>query len=84
MGDKRHAHARDARERPSAEDRPGGNRESTARRDVSVRISDAAGRQEVAALKRQISRDPQKGVDLLRRAGIITTTGKLSKDFGGK
>lgn len=82
MGEKRHAAARATRERPLAEDRT--QARSALRREGSVRLSDAAGRQEVAALKREISRDPQKGAELLRRAGIITNSGKLSKNFGGK
>lgn len=48
------------------------------------RISDPEMKGRVEALKEQLSADPEKAKAFLQKAGILTSSGHLSRRFGGR
>lgn len=52
-------------------------------RNPHLRLSDPEVRATMEALRQLIKTDPAFGRDLMRKAGIVDDTGKLTKNFGG-
>lgn len=67
----------------SREQTSGTTQSQATRSGEALRLSDPAARQDVANLQREITKDPQRAAELLRRAGIINSNGRLTRDFGG-
>lgn len=49
----------------------------------AMRLSDPAFAQQAEALKERLSRDPKFAREMLHRAGILTSHGRVAKAFGG-
>jgi hypothetical protein len=48
-----------------------------------VRLSDPEMKPRMDALMKRIEKDPDVGLELMRRAGILTPKGNLTKRYGG-
>jgi len=48
-----------------------------------VRLSDPAMKKGMGELRQRIAADPEVGKKLLRKAGIVTAKGNLTKRYGG-
>jgi hypothetical protein len=58
-------------------------RMASGQRVYSHSLADPEVADRVAAFQQRIVNNPEMGMKLLREAGILTPTGRLSKKFGG-
>lgn len=68
--------------RPHAAHRPV-VRMSSGQRVVSYSLADPEVADSIAALKARLAGSEQESIKLLKAAGILNRSGKLSKNFGG-
>jgi hypothetical protein len=52
-------------------------------RNPHLRLGDPEVRSTMDAIRERIQNDPAYGRELLRKAGIVDVSGKLTKNFGG-